>query len=306
MSNISQVEWLNQNALRAYPFQEDMQRTPCDSSGNLITDAVLPNYLIVDFIFTLVDQLASTRLYLSSLAVVGKLISLAFSENVTSQVACTVSLDRSVHVANTGYTLIGVGEWDDGRGRIVLGDLTNLPVDIADGLYSFTADQTLMEACVVRPALRGVRSIQIQDTGSVSAYITGRVRLVAGENIRLDCGLVGDESVIYISAEPNSNYADPCDCDSVLATNVLRTINGIPIEDVSFEAPEGSCLSIVPEGNKLVFKDTCSKPCCGCEELQFLTEGMRTLQAGISQLEVFVEQVDARISTFVTNYVLTL
>lgn len=305
MSSILHPEWLNQNASRAYPFQEDMQRIPQDSAGNLMTDAQFPNYAVVDFVFTLADQYADTRLYMSSLAVIGRLMTLAFSETRTNQVVCTVSLDRDTHTTNTGYPLTGIGAWDDGRGQLVVGDLTQFPVDVADGLYVFTADQALMEACTVRPAIRGVRSLQIQDTGSISDYIQGRVRLVAGENIRLDYGKVGLEDVLYISATPNSNYADDCTCESLLSTNVLRTINGIPIENLTI-IPDSPCLSVSAQGNKLIFRDNCSTPCCGCEELKYLTDGLKTLQAGLSQLSAFVQQVDTRISSFVTNYVLTL
>lgn len=297
------AEWLNENAYRAYPFQEDMRLVPMDADGNLLTGVVLPNYLVVDLVFTLADQYTDTRLYMSQLVIAGNLVTMAFSETRTHQIACTASLNRAVHVANQGYNLVGSGEWDDGRGRIAIGNIASLSDDLADGIYTLSADQALLEACVVRPALRGVRSLQIQNGTTVSDAVKGRVRLVAGANIRLDAGQVDGQDALYISAVPNSSYAETCDCASVLSTNVVRTINGIPVNDITF-VPASSTLRITTDGNKLVFDDTTATPCCGCEELKYLTEALRTMQATLTQLEAYAQQIESRINTFVTNYVI--
>ena len=49
----SSIEYLNQNAYRSYPIQEDQTRYPSDPAGNLLTEAQLPNYVLVDFCMAL-------------------------------------------------------------------------------------------------------------------------------------------------------------------------------------------------------------------------------------------------------------
>ena len=302
MSATLHPEWLNENSLRAYPFQEDMQRIPVDPYGNQLTDAILPNYVVVDFVITFPAP-DGVRMYLSSLAVVGRLMTLGFSETRSNTLVCTVSLDRSTHQTNTAYDLVGTGAWSDARGRIVLGELSRLPDDVADGLYGYTADQTLLEACVVRPSLRGVRSLQIQNGVSLSDKLYGNIKLIAGPNIVLSLDPL--HNGIVVSAVPNANYSAPCDCESVLATNVLRSINGISVQDLTL-VPVSSCLQITASGSNLLFTDTCSTPCCGCEELTYLTDTLKNITTGLSQLEAFMQAVDARLNTFVTNYLLTI
>jgi hypothetical protein len=301
MSSILHPEWLNENAFRAYPFGEDMQRIPTDPGGNQLTDGQLPNYVVVDCVVTLASS-DDVRLYVSSLTLVGRLMTVSISEVGGNSIVCAASIDRSTHTTNRGYDLVGAGDWDDARGRIVIGDITNLAEDLADGLYQFDATQTRLEDCVVRPALRGVRSLQISDGYALSNQITGRVQLVAGENIRLDYDAINN--AIWISAVPNAGYKEVCDCERV-AVNPLLSINGVPLSSVELQSGS-DCLKIATTGNQITFEDRCSTPCCGCEELQYLTEALRTLQAGITQLDAYASRLEDRINTFVTNYVLTL
>ena len=302
MPSTTQQEWLNQNAQRAYPFKEDTQRVPTDVYGNLLADTALPNYVLVDFVFTL-PSTGSIGLYLSSLGLVGTLLTLVFSEDATNTPVCTVSVNTATHVVNQGYNLVGMDQWSDARGRIVLGTLDRLSDDLADGIYTFTPDQTAMETCTVRPAIRGVRSLQVVDGANVSDPISGRVQLVAGDNIALYYEAA--TNAIWISATPNSAYAEPCTCESTMATNVVRTINGIPVQDLQLKS-NSECLDISASAGVITFTDNCSKPCCGCEELAFLTTAVRTLQASLDQLDALSQQLTARVDAFIQNYILTM
>lgn len=301
MPAINQQEWLNQNAGRAYPFQEDMQRVPVDSSGAALTAAQLPNYVLVDMVFTVPGSI-SNRVYMSQLTYVGTLMTLVFRETAGSTVVTSVTLDLTQHTRNKAYAALGTGEWEDARGWIVIGDLTRLAQDLPQGLYTYPATQTLLETRVTRPALRGVRSLRVENNGAVSALLFDHVKLIAGANIRLraDEGING----IWIDAEPDAGYKEECPCGSVVQDNVVRTINGIAADQVVI-AGDGTCVQVTTSGNRILIRDKCSEPCCGCPELDFLTTTNKILETSLSRLEAYAEKLAERLNTFITNFVIT-
>lgn len=301
MPGTSQQEWLNQNAGRAYPFQEDMQRIPVDSNGAALEAAQLPNYVVTDMVFT-VPGTVSCRVYMSQLTYVGTLMTLVFRETVNSTVVTSVTLDLAAHTRNKAYAMLGTGAWEDARGWIVIGDLTRLPQDLPQGLYTYAAAQTLLETRVTRPALRGVRSLRVENNGAVSALLFDHVKLLAGANMRLRV----DETLngIWLDAEPNAGYKEECPCGSVVQENVVHTINGIAAETVTIVG-DGSCVEVSTSSNRISIRDKCSEPCCGCPELDFLTQTNKILETSLSRLEAYSEKLSERLSTFVSNFVIT-
>jgi len=301
MPAVSNQEWLNQNSLRNYPFKEDMLLIPT-SSGILLTDVRIPNYLVVDLIITVPGD-TTPRLYLSQLGLIGNLITFVFTDEADIQVA-TLSVDLNTHTKNKAYNLVGAGTYDDVRGMVVLGDLTRLTQDLAEGLYTFTLNTTEFENSTVRPAIRGVRSLQLLNGGAESGYIYGHVKLIAGSNIRLT--YLPDYNGIRVDAISGNGLNEECECPSgVGERNIVRTINGKAIEFAEIVG-DGQCIEVKVNGNKIVISDICSTPCCGCPELEFVTESLKTLEASIDNLENYANQLAERISNFVTSFVLTI
>ncbi len=62
MPNVSNLEWLNLNSLRAYPFKEDASLRPV----NVVGDIRIPNSLVVDMILTIPSD-EDVSVYLSRL-----------------------------------------------------------------------------------------------------------------------------------------------------------------------------------------------------------------------------------------------
>lgn len=294
-------EWLNQNALRNYPFKEDMVLNPT-VGGLLATEIRIPNSLIVDFVITIPGS-ATNRIYLSTLTLVGNLLTFVFSDESDVQVAI-VTIDLDTHVTNQAYTIAGSGTYDDTIGRLVIGDLSRLDVDLAEGQYTFTLTTAEFEPCTIRPALRGVQSLVIESDGITSAKLYGHLKFLAGSNVRLT--YLPAYNTIRVDAISGEGLNQKCPCESTMAeTNIVRTVNGIAIEDVVIEG-DGQCVDVKVSGNKVVISDTCSTPCCGCPELEFLTESMKVLEATLSNLEAYSAKLAERINTFVTNYILTI
>ena len=303
MSGALNAEWLNQNANRAYPIAEDASRTPVDANGNLLTEVVLPNYVLVDFVLTVAAAVPSQRVFLASVAYVSNLLTFRFLDE-TGTVIGLVSIDIAAHTKNQGYMFAGVGAaYEDALGRVVVGDLATLVQDLPEGLYTFTLATAELEARTVRPALRGVRSLQISNLDSVSEYLYGHIKLVAGQNVKLTYNATSN--AITIDAVGGANLNEACTCTTVQSrTNVVRTINGIAIEDVVITGDD-QCIVVSTDGDKIVITDKCSAPCCDCPELNMLTDSLKILDGTVRNLEAYAQQLDERIRTFVNNYILS-
>jgi len=301
MAGIVRQEWLDQNAGRAYPFAEDMARMPTDQYGNVLGSAALPNYVIVDMIMT-VPGSALPRLYMSQLTYVGDLLTLVFRETAGDTIVASVSVDLHTHTPNKAYAVQGLGSWYDAQGWVVVGHIDRLRDDLPEGLYTYPSTQTLLECRVVRPSARGVRSLRISNNGNISDYLYDHVKLVAGNNIRLEYD--ADDNAIWIHAEPNAGYREPCPCDAT-ELEPVTTINGINIGNVVIVG-DGDCVNVRTEGNKIVISDTCSKPCCGCPELDYLNTTTKVIESSLGRLESYAQKLADRISAFTTNFVLSV
>jgi hypothetical protein len=316
MPAILNQEWLNSNSGRSYPFEENMNRVPRDGDGVPLTGVVIPNSLVVDMVLTVPASASMNgiRVYLSQLIYTDNLMSLVFRarydgppngfliEGSNDSLVCGISFDPSTHAANSAYNLVGSGVWEDVRGWINIGDLTMLAQDLPQGSYTFTAADALLEARVVRPALRGVRSLSIENAGNISARLYEHVKLIAGNNIILDYDV--DANAIWIHAANNAGYTEDCACESTRDTNIVRTINGVSVADVVIMG-DGECVEVTTSGNRIVIKDTCSEPCCGCPELDYLNNNIKILEASLSTLTDYANRLSERITTFVTNFILT-
>lgn len=295
-------EWLNQNSLRNYPFKEDALLIPVDSNGDLISDIRVPNYLVVDFIITM-PGITLPKIYVSQLAFLGNLFTIIFKDDSGVQVA-SLSFDIAAHTKNATYNVVGSGTYDDVRGRVTIGDLTNLRDDFAEGLYNFTLATAETETITVRPALRSVRSIQLVNEGATSERIYGHVKFIAGTNTRLT--YLPAYNTIRVDAIEGAGLNEECECDvDPWFRNVVRSINGIAIEDAVITG-DGECVEVEVSGNKIIIKDTCTTPCCGCPELEYVTDSLKILETSLGNVDSYSNQLAERISNFVTNFVLTI
>lgn len=282
------TEWLNQNAYRAYPLKENTPRV------STVGDVTLPNYVVVDFVLTVAGE-PDVQIKLAQLAYVGTFLSFVFADATGATVA-TLALDTAAHTANQAYPLAGQGDYEDARGKIVLGDLSRLATDLGTGVYTFAAE---FEPGVVRPDLRGVRSLQIGSLDSLSARIFGNVRLLEGSNIQLT--YLPDDNAIRVDAIDKTGLVEACECDpAVTKPPCIRRINGINVEDVQIVG-DGKCVEVTVLGNKIQLKDLCSSPCCGCPELEFITTNLELLQSTVKRLEELADTLQSRYQEFITS-----
>lgn len=290
---ITHAEWLNENSLRSYPFAENCARRPDDGNGGFLSLAyAIPNYAFVDFVVTVPEALMG-RMYLSSMTLAGGVLTGVVSRADTQDPAGSFAVRLSAGMDdNLWVPFSGSGGYADMRGAVVVGDGSRLLSDVPDGSYMFQPSETLFEARCVRPSLAGVSALRVGDAGgnAMSRRIQGDVSLIAGENIhlRFDPG----RNAIWIDADPNYGYKEECECD--LPVKRISYINGISADEVTIEG--GQCVKVTVKNGSIVIEDTCSKPCCGCEELTWLNQKASEIGTSTSKLLAYAEYLNDKIA----------
>lgn len=289
------LEWLNANALRAYPFRENVTLIPL-VNGAPAPGIRIPVSAVVDFVITVADTGAG-RIYMSALIKAGGYLTFTFADATDTPVAL-VAVNSATHTPNQGYAFSGVDSYEDARGRLVLGDLSELLTYIPDGQWVMDMAGGEMESTTIRPMLRGVRSIQVDNDGALSAKLYGHVKLVSGSNIRLTVD--EDTNSIRIDALDTTGFQEACECEAQEVITPVLTVNGIGIADLVIEG-DGKCVAVSTEGNRLIISDTCSAPCCGCPEQDFLVKHLELLEHTLARVEASIDDVRERQQEYETK-----
>lgn len=300
-SNPIATGWLNENSLREYPFHEGCGLRPNDSAGFVVEgEWTIPNCLLVDMSVAVSGANYDPMLYLGQMSVVGGGVTLVFCARGGERVM-SVYASLDTHEKNDAYNVAGTGSFSDARGVICIGDLESFIGQTPEGVYSFSQEETMIEPTCIRPSVVGIRSIVASDSsGYTSLRLTGDVSIVAGENIRFDYD--PSDNALVISADPNSGYAEDCDC-GVDSKSFVRSINGIAVDDVEIVGDE--CIQVTKDNGIIRISDECSKPCCGCAETSFINQTINDLQTSVNTLSGNVASLGDRLTSFVTSYVLS-
>jgi hypothetical protein len=205
----------------------------------------------------------------------------------------------------TTYDFVGVGDYAEALGKITIGNLADLATDFVPGTYEFEITATEFEPTTIRSGSRGIKSLRIIDTGITSDPLYGDVTLVAGSNISLT--YLPDDNAIRIDAITGDGLIAECACteESSRLTNVVRTINGIALENAQLEGAD-SCIQVETSGNIIKITNKCTEPCCDCPELEFLTQSLQVLNSSVKNLESYAHQLETRMTTFMQSYILTV
>lgn len=296
------AEWLNQNSQRAYPFREDVQRRPL-IDGSLVQDYRIPNGLVLDMSMASTSYDSTPSVYLRNLTFAGGVITVVFADAETEEAIATAS---TVLVADdmTPVNFFGVGKHDDIRGTVVFGDLSKIGEELPDGIYEYPSSETLFEPRCVRPSVPCVSGLFLSNAiGTVeSQRLRGDVALIAGKNMKLEYD--EENNAIVVHARSDYDYNDKCNCDFQDNRDVVKTVNGISVQNVVIEG-DGECVEVETSDGRIRISDTCSKPCCGCAELTFLNEKTNEISTSQSRLSAFAEALNRRVQEFTTNILLS-
>jgi hypothetical protein len=213
-------------------------------------------------------------------------------------VIASVFVSKAEHVKNNTYALTAVG---DTAGTITIGDLAGVETQ-PPGLFEFYPNDAELEADVVRPAVHGIRSLQILNNGAYSPKLYGDIVLVAGENIKMVVEKIFNEETnkpethVVIHAISGANLAEDCTCEINSTAPCITSINGIATTDGNFNIAPNGCISLGEMVNGLQIADICAEPCCGCSELDALRDQINRFGDGITTLQNFVTRLGSEVS----------
>lgn len=291
------LEWLNENSQRSYPLAEHASGTDVTGDFTLPDDFLVGAYLPVHAGLA-VDPGRFHVLWISAFAQ-GYSVTIGYTPDVGDAVEVgTAVVTKHAHTENQTYALAGLGDFDDTRGQIVIGNTDSIDEQPA-GQFEFDLAGGALDPDVVRPNIRGVSSIRLQNGTEVSRKLTGDIELRAGRNIALQLIQVGDaDPVIRIDAVDGAGLNEECACDEDDEESpCIRTINGIPPNPGGdFTLLGDDCLNIDPIEHGLQLRDVCSEPCCGCEELEAITQDLERFGDSAQTLRLFVNRLASEVT----------
>lgn len=291
------VEFLDHNTERRYPLAQHA------SCRDITGEFVLPNDFLVGLYLPISAAFTNIRLghfTLRSIAAyaTGFVITIGY-ENEAGDIlpVATASFSRDLHKAYDAYQLRGLGDFYDSFGQIIIGKLDNIDQQPA-GQWNFNLSGGALEIECMRPQLRGVSQLRIQNGTTLSDPLTGDIVLRAGANMRITpISEVGKDTVIQFDAIAGEGLSKVCICAGDFASGPIKTINNIgPTSNGNFTLLGSDCLTIDTIQNGLQLNDVCSKPCCGCEELATVTQQLEQFGRSATTSENFLTSLEARVS----------
>jgi hypothetical protein len=269
------IQWLNHNSQRHFPLAFDATTKSVNGEFTLPDDFLVSLYLSIPT--SLNVSPASFTIRTIQAFSTGFSVIIGYFDGTTVLPVARGAVLRDTHTLYRTYPMRGLGSFYDVAGHMTIGRLENIDLQ-PPGEWQFDLTGGRLEVDSVRPQIRGVSSIQIKNGIDLSAPITGDVILSAGENIRLELS-AGDTPEISISAIDGAGLNEECVCEGGnQPTQPIKTINGIgPDGAGNFTLLGTNCLTINPGDNGLQLDDKCAKPCCGCKELEVITDQLELL-----------------------------
>jgi len=289
------LQWRNHNATRAYPLADAASKR--DISGTIrIPDSLLVGMQLGIHVGL---NVSPAKFFLRKLIVspVGFTLVLAYDDEADFPYVASVHVPVSTHVENAVYALGFRDDFIDCVGEVMIGPLVEA-LELPAGDYTFSPAGGLLEPDAIRPYIRGISSLTVVNGGSRSERLYGDITLTAGTNFRITA-TTSPSPVITFSAIAGEGLNEECECDNADQAPCIRTINGIPpTSQGDFTFVGNDCIVIEPSDgpHSLTFRDDCSKPCCGCRELDALESQLQRFGDGRATLEGHVYRVAAEVS----------
>lgn len=282
MTDPRNLEWLNHNAQRAFPFTVSSSRKDTTGAFQLPDDFILELGLSVPAGLN-VDP---GGFHLYSLAAQSS--GYSFTVGYGGTPVASGMFAAATHTYGQYYALRGIGDYVEINGHITIGNLGNVSKQ-PSGQFYFNENDALIELACIFPDIRGVSSIAIKNGDTLSGPFYGHIVLRAGANVRIRTAASGGTTTLTLDAIEGEGLNEDCVCLSDSDDGPIYTINGIaPTPDGDFRILGGDCVDIEEVANGIQLSDKCSKPCCGCDELRVVTQAVETLASQLETLGQFL------------------
>lgn len=280
-------QWLGQNASRAYPIVDWASRFDATETIQL-PDSFL---LYLRFAVNVAMAVEPEKFYVQALLVspTGYTLEIGYNDGTVSPPTVAVtSVDAATHQEFRSYALVGVDDFDDSNGFVVIGRLVDVAL-LPPGRYTFDPADAYLEVDAIQPNVRLIGSLTVVNGAERSDPIYGDIELVARDNMRITVSSTeGEPTQIAFSAIRGEGLNEDCGCPEADVGDPIRFIDGIPPDAAgNFKIIGDACLKVDPIANGLQLTDECSKPCCGCAELTALQNQLDRFRDGEATLRTF-------------------
>lgn len=199
---------------------------------------------------------------------------------------------------HTTYDLGGIAPFADAFGKLTIGTLDGIAAQ-PPGFWTFDLAATRLEPDAIRPILRGVTALTAVNGNERSEPLQGDVELVAGANCRLDVSQTTAGARITIHFLQGEGTSAPCDCvgDAAAIVPIARLGGITPTAAGEFRILGSDCLKVEPVAHGIRLVDVCSQPCCGCAELEAITQDLERLNQERALTQDFVARLQVATDT---------
>jgi hypothetical protein len=298
MSNIVGLGWLNTNATRNYPLSQEASTDPLGDSG-----WKLPDDLIVDMRLSVPysPSIKPFNFYLKAVSAYthGVVIEIGYynpgiSTTEKATVAISEAIVASTHTNPQSYELKGVStnvayDFSNVTGVVTIGNLDSIIASPPGRIeYDYNA---YLESTVISLNTVGVSSVRAGKTlATAEAAVTGHVVFRPRTNFGI--AALTDQNTFVFSALNGIGLQSDCTCEGEIELGpCITSINNVgPDSQGNIDLVEGTCISIQTEESVSAIKisETCSEPCCGCDQLTIIVSDLRDLQAGFERLDSYI------------------
>lgn len=250
------MEWLNINGNRRYPFREDS--TMFDSSRRY----ELPNSIFVDALIGVPVDF-QYNFYVSRIQHSPVLLSITISTQEGIEALVGTIQNPDIEQSNIVLNLDGKEKFLGAYGRLIIGALNNLP----EGDFEYLQQDLALEPCRIIKTSLGVTSL--------NGIASGNIVLKSSSNVVITPR--PDDNVIVIDT-----FDGLCACDNC---PTIKTFNGQKPVNNNINIQGIGCITVVPGNNGIDIRNECEDACCGCDEVNDMVDRISDLQRRITILE---------------------
>ena len=288
------LQWLNQNSQRSYPLTSWATKTDVDGNIKLPDSFIVAMYLPLNATLNIDTRRFFVKNVLVSPTGYNIVIGYLDASDVAIDVAAA-NIARANFIPNRSYALGGIGEFDDTIGHVVIGNVDEID-KLPPNFYTFNLDGGALEPDVIRPNISGISRLRVTNNNLSGEYVYGDVTLVAGTNMRISLVQTAADTKIIFDAISGLNLNADCICPTPEEGECIRCINGVCSDNGTFNIVANECISLTPGRNSISVVDTCAQPCCGCAELDELTNEISRFADGVTTLQNFVSRLGAEVT----------
>jgi hypothetical protein len=204
---------------------------------------------------------------------------------------------RADHARNQSYRLVGQGQFQSVVGVVVVGKFDSLDSQ-PYGSWEFDPDDGRLDPTCIQLIPQCVESLTLVNDGVSSAPLTGPLELNMGANMQA-VAIIGQGTPRFrLNAVSASGFEEPCICEGDEAEiPCIRTINGVPSVNGNLELLGNDCAAVQSTATGLVINNSCCSPCCGCPELEKITEDLRAFESERQIWLNFVQGLGTQVQT---------